>query len=50
MLRKLVLGMLTVGAVGCTPALAPTVECSDALRERAPYCFLSAPPPRESDR
>jgi hypothetical protein len=50
MLRKLVLGLMTVGAVGCSPTLAPTVECSEDLRERTPYCFVSVPPARDNDR
>lgn len=38
MLRKLLLLALTVGALGCTPALAPTVECRDALLDRPDVC------------
>ena len=45
MLRKLLLGVLTVGALGCTNALAPTAECADGLRDRPGLCV----PDRRAD-
>lgn len=50
MIRKLLLLVIAVGALGCTPVLAPTVECPEALREREPYCFLSDPVVRDRER
>lgn len=43
MLRKLLLLALTVGALGCVPSLAPTVDCPDALRDRPDVCGPGRP-------
>ena len=47
MLRKLLLGVLTVGAMGCSQALAPTADCADDVRDQpGAYCF----PERDRER
>jgi len=42
-LQKLLLVMLTVGAMGCNQALAPTAECADGVRDRAELCVPGQP-------